>query len=252
MCNLIIQGVCGRMGRALVALIDEREDCKIVAGVDVCTNASFPFPVYTKLQDVKESADVMIDFSLPEATKAALPVCMERNLPCVICTTGLSDELKKELQFASMQCAVFYSANMSLGINLLIELVKTARKTLPDFDIEIVEKHHHNKLDAPSGTALALADAINNTSAGQFHYVYDRHELRQKRAADEIGIHAVRGGSIVGEHDVLFAGPDEVLTLSHCAYSREVFANGAISAALFLKGKMPGIYNMRDLIAEKI
>ncbi len=251
MCNIVVQGVCGRMGKALVALINGREDCKVVAGVDVAEDNTFAFPVYSSLSQVKESADVLIDFSLPEATKAALPVCVERQLPCVICTTGLSEELKKEIQFVSTQCAVFYSANMSLGINLLIELVKQAQKVLPGFDIEIVEKHHHNKLDAPSGTALALADAINSAANGQYHYMYDRHADRQKRSSNEIGLHAVRGGSIVGEHDVLFAGPDEVITLSHNAYSRDVFANGAISAALFIKGKVPGLYSMRDVIVEK-
>ncbi len=252
MCKLIIQGVCGRMGQALVSLIEERPDCIVVAGVDITDDKNATFPIYPSLEEVQESADVLIDFSLPEATKATLPVCAKRKLSCVICTTGLGDDLKKEMQFTATQCGVFYSANMSLGINLLMELVKNAQKALPGFDIEIVEKHHHNKLDAPSGTALALADSINNSSGERFHYVYDRHEVRQKRAQDEIGLHAVRGGSIVGEHDVIFAGPDEVITLSHSAYSRDVFANGAISAALFLQGKQPGLYSMRDVIIDKI
>ncbi len=252
MCDIIIQGACGRMGRALAALIEQREDCRVVAGVDVAGAASLAYPVYPNLADVAEKADVLIDFSLPQATKISLPVCAQRGLPCVVCTTGLDEEIKRSMQETAQETAVFYSANMSLGINLLIELVKRAQKTLPGFDIEIIEKHHHNKLDAPSGTALALADAINDAAGGRYHYMYDRHEMRQKRAPDEIGIHALRGGSIVGQHEVLFCGPDEVVTLAHGAYSRDVFANGAISAALFLKGREPGMYSMRDVIAEAI
>ncbi len=240
------------MGRALAALIAPRQDCRVVAGVDSAGGEGLGFPLYKHLKDVKEPTDVVIDFSLPQATQIMLAVCAEKSLPCVVCTTGLSEEIKRSMLETAQKTAVFYSANMSLGVNLLLELVKKAQKTLPDFDIEIVEKHHHNKLDAPSGTALALADAINDAAGGRYHYIYDRHDLREKRAADEIGIHAVRGGSIVGQHDVIFAGPDEVITLSHGAYSREVFANGAISAALFLKGRKPGMYSMRDVIAEGI
>ncbi|MDL2252967.1 4-hydroxy-tetrahydrodipicolinate reductase [Ruminococcaceae bacterium OttesenSCG-928-I18] len=248
MCDIVIQGACGRMGHALAALIAERDDCRVVAGIDAAQCADLAFPLYSSLGEMRETADVMIDFSLPEATKGSLPVCAEKNLPCVICTTGLDDEIKRLMQETAQKTAIFYSANMSLGINLLIELVRRAQKALPGFDIEIVEKHHHNKLDAPSGTALALADAINDAAGGRYHYVYDRHDVRQKRAPDEIGLHAVRSGSFVGQHEVLFAGPDEVVTLSHEAYSREVFANGAISAALFLKAQKPGMYNMRDLM----
>lgn len=252
MCDIIVQGAGGRMGHALAALIAQRDDCRVVAGVDVAGDDALGFPVYPGLAELKETADVLIDFSLPAATMASLPLCAQRGLPCVICTTGLDEEIKHAMQETAQKTAVFYSANMSLGINLLLELVKRAQKTLPGFDIEIVEKHHHNKLDAPSGTALALADAINDASGGRYHYIYDRHEVRQKRATDEIGIHAVRGGSIVGQHDVLFCGPDEVITLAHGAYSRDVFANGAIAAALFLKNKEPGLYSMRDVMAEAL
>lgn len=248
MTNIIIQGICGRMGHKLDEMISARDDCKIVAGVDTAGCGKHPFPIYQSLADVKESADVLIDFSLPAATRAALAECPKRSLPSVICTTGLTDEDKATIRKASREVAVFYSANMSLGINLLKELARRAQSVLKGFDIEIVEKHHHNKLDAPSGTALALADAINEQAGGAYHYVYDRHSMNKNRDPDEIGILAVRGGSIVGEHDVLFAGPDEVVTLSHAAYSRDIFAHGAIAAALFVAGKCPGLYDMSNMM----
>lgn len=248
MVQIIIQGAHGRMGRALSALVAQRDDCCVVAGVDANPQAPSPFPVYPSLQQVAEPANVLIDFSLPEATAAAIPVCVERGLPCVVCTTGLDDETVAQLEKAAQSIPVFRSANMSLGINLMVQLVQKAQNALPGFDIEIIEKHHRNKLDAPSGTALLLADAINRAGGEKYTYVYDRQSRRQARSNNEIGISALRGGSIVGQHEVLFAGPDEVLTICHEAASREVFANGAIAAALFLAGKQPGRYSMQDLM----
>lgn len=248
MVDIIIQGICGRMGHTLDALIGERDDCRIVAGIDKAGCGAHDYPIYPSLADVKESADVLIDFSLPAATRGTLPECARRGLPCIICTTGLTDEDKSLMRESSKGAAVFYSANMSLGIAVLTELAKRAQAALKGFDIEILEKHHHNKVDAPSGTALALAEAINEQAEGRYHFVYDRHSVSAKRDPDEIGILALRGGSIVGEHDVVFAGPEEVITLSHAAQSRTVFAHGAIAAALFLAGKKPGMFSMSDLM----
>ena len=251
MTKIILQGAGGRMGKVVAALVAAHKSCRIVAGVDV-SNHTLDFPTYSALADVREDADVLIDFSHPSATENMLPFCAEHRLPCVVCTTGLPESTLALMLDASAQTAVFHSANMSLGINLLAALVKKAQKALPDFDIEIIEKHHHHKLDAPSGTALLLADAINRQANGCYQYVHERHSRREARKKDEIGIHAVRGGSIVGEHDVLFAGPDETITLSHSAFSRDVFANGAISAALFLAGKSAGMYSMQDLFGDTI
>ena len=195
--------------------------------------------------------DVVIDFSAPAAVEKALPYCEAHKLPIVVCTTGLSEGLQLKLVQLSRSIPVFKSANMSMGINVLSELCKRASAILgANYDIEIVEQHHHNKLDAPSGTALMLADAINEENDGAYHYVYDRSAVRQKRDPKEIGISAVRGGSIVGDHEVLFCGPDEVITLRHTAYSRSIFANGAINAAVYLAKKEPGLYNMSNMIAE--
>ena len=251
MVNIVLQGACGRMGHTLATLISQRNDCIVSAGIDTCQTAEMPFPVYASIEELLKSgtkADVVIDFSLPAATSTLLTAVAKNPIPCVICTTGLPEETKEAIQETAKVSPVFFSANMSLGINLLVQLVKKAQASLPGFDIEIIEKHHHNKLDAPSGTALMLADAINEQAGGKYRYMYDRQPLRQKRDPDEIGIHAVRGGSIVGEHDVLFAGPDEVITLSHTAYSREVFANGAIAAAIYLAGKPSGLYNMQNML----
>lgn len=249
MTNIVIQGAAGRMGRAVTQLVEERNDCRVVAGIDTFEGLAAGFPVYRSLEEMTAPAEVLIDFSHPEATQNALLECEKRGLPSVICTTGLGEDVKALMERVSAKAPVFYSANMSLGINLLAQLVKRAQAMLPGFDIEIIEKHHHNKLDAPSGTALLLADAINEQAKGRYHYVYDRQPYRKARDADEIGIHAVRGGSIVGQHDVLFAGPDEVVTLAHAAYSREVFANGAIAAALYVRNQKPGMYSMQDMMA---
>ena len=248
MTRIIISGCNGRMGRAIAERVAARDDasCTVVAGIDMNTAAA-AFPVFAKPEDCTVEADVIIDFSNPTALPGLLAYATAKKLPIVIATTGIAAEGMELIKKAAEEIPVFFSANMSLGVNLLVELAKKATEVRGyDFDIEIVEKHHNQKLDAPSGTALMIADAI----ADGRHYVYDRHSRRQKRDRNEIGIHAIRGGSIVGEHDVIFAGSDEVITLSHSASSRGVFAVGAINAALFLPGKKPGIYNMGDLIAE--
>lgn len=248
MVNILIQGIQGRMGRVLCDLIAQRNDCCVVGGIDRIPMDG-PVPVVMRFDELKVKADVLIDFSSPEATRNAVTYCKEKALPCVICTTGLTQDDETSIQKLSQTVPVFKSANMSLGINLLAELAQRAAKLLGlDYDIEIVEKHHHNKVDAPSGTALLLADAICDVCQEKYHYVYDRHSVRQMRDPKEIGFHSVRGGSIVGEHEILFCGPDEVITLSHSAASRTVFANGAVNAALFLAGQNPGMYSMTDLL----
>lgn len=253
MTNIVIQGICGRMGHVLVDMIAQRNDCQVIGGIDPAGCSNLPCPVYRSCNELAKQAirpDVIIDFSHPDALPPLLAYCTAHHVPCVICTTGLSDTLRAQMDTAAKETAVFYSANMSLGINLLASLVKQMQTVLPGFDIEIIEKHHHNKLDAPSGTALLLADSINEQAEGKYHYVYDRQQKREKRDPNEIGLHAVRGGSIVGEHEVLFAGPDEVISISHTAYSRDVFASGAIAAAVYVAGKPAGTYTMQDLMQD--
>lgn len=254
MVKIAIQGINGRMGHVLVETISAREDCTVVAGIDVTPAPGAPWPMFSsvaELAGLAEQPDVLIDFSNAEAAVAAVEYSAKTGLACVICTTGLNDADKAALQKAAEKTAVFFSANMSLGINLLIQLAKRAQQALPGFDIEIVEKHHHHKLDAPSGTALMLADAINEQGGGQYTYVYDRHAVRKARDKHELGIHAVRGGSIVGQHEVIFAGLDEVITLEHTAYSRDIFANGAVAAALYLAaGHAPGLYDMQTMMED--
>ena len=250
MTDIILQGICGRMGHALIEKISQREDCRVVAGIDQQAGKVGDIPVYASLDDLPVRG-VVIDFSSPAGSVSAAKYCAEHGMPCVICSTGLSKEDEAVLEEASARVPVFRSANMSVGINVLIELARRATRLFDgEFDIEIIEKHHHNKLDAPSGTALLLADEINKVASEPYEYVYDRHSVRQKRSPREIGLHSVRGGSIVGEHEILFCGPDEVITLSHSAGSRRVFANGAVNAAVFLADKGPGLYTMKDLMKE--
>ena len=245
MTDIVIQGIGGRMGHVLCDMIAQREDCRVIAGIDIKDGEQNGIPVYDSLEKLDGKGDVIIDFSSPAAVEKALPYCEAHKLPIVVCTTGLSEELQ-----LSRTVPVFKSPNMSMGINVLSELCKRASAILGvNYDVEIVEQHHHNKLDAPSGTALMLADAINEQNNGEYHYVYDRSSVRQKRDPKEIGISSVRGGSIVGDHEVLFCGPDEVITLKHTAYSRNIFANGAVNAAVYLAKKEPGLYNMGDMIA---
>lgn len=252
MTDIIIQGIYGRMGRTLVEKIAGRQDCRVVAGVDCQAGQVGDIPVYTTFSDLP-CRGVIIDFSSPAGAVAAAEYSATNGMPCVICSTGLSREDEAVLEVASTKTPIFRSANMSLGVNVLIELARQATRVLGgEFDIEIVEKHHRNKLDAPSGTALMIANAINAEADGKYDYVYDRSQVRQKRGDRELGISAVRGGGIVGEHEVLFCGPEEVLTLQHSAGSRGVFADGAIQAALYLAGQQPGYYTMTDLLRGKL
>ena len=249
MVKMIMHGCNGAMGRTITELVSGRDDIVIVAGIDKNNSISQKYPVYGSLKECSEEADVVVDFASAPAVDQLLEYCGEKNLPVVVCTTGLSEAQTAKIAELSEKTAVLRSANMSLGINLLLKLVKEAARTLgaADFDMEIVEKHHNQKLDAPSGTALALADSINEAMDNRYHYEYDRSQKHEKRDRKEIGISAVRGGSIVGEHDVIFAGKDEVVTFSHTAYSKAIFAKGAIEAAKFLAGKPAGLYSMSDV-----
>ena len=221
---------------------------EIVGGIDIVEPVNAKFEYAKTFSELKCNADVIVDFSNPAVLDSMLEYAVEKNIPVVICTTGYSEEQKKKIFAASEKIAVFYSGNMSLGINLIIELAKKAAAVFGDgFDVEIVEQHHNQKLDAPSGTALMIADAISEVKTDA-EYVYDRHSYRKKRDKKEIGIHSVRGGNIVGEHEVIFAGQDEVLTISHSARSKTVFAVGALNAAVYLKDKGAGMYNMSDLL----
>lgn len=250
MVDIILCGCGGKMGAAVQTAVKDRENCRIVAGIDITGQPQPDFPVYTAPEAVQETAQVIIDFSHPTALEPILDYC--RNHPgtaAVLCTTGYSKEQVERIQEESKALPLFYSRNMSLGVNLLIELSKKAEAVLGDsFDVEIVEMHHNQKLDAPSGTALMLADAINGVRQKQMKYTYDRHSQRKKREKNEIGLHSVRGGTIVGEHQVIFSGLHEVLTLSHSAQSKELFASGAVNAAIFMNGKEAGLYDMSDLI----
>ncbi len=253
MIKMIMHGCNGRMGQMITKLAKDDPDIEIVAGVDISDTIKNDYPVYGSIVECNEEADVVVDFGAATAIDLLLSTCADRKLPVVVCTTGLSEAQISHLNETSKKIAILRSANMSLGINLLMKLLKESVQTLSDagFDIEIVEKHHRMKLDAPSGTALALADAINEAADEPYEYVYDRSSVRQKRGERELGISAVRGGTIVGDHDVIFAGEDEVITFSHRAYSRAVFAKGAISAAKFLSGKDTGLYDMSDVINAK-
>lgn len=250
MTNIIMHGCNGAMGQMITKIVKEQEDAQIVAGIDVVDNRENGYPVFTSLDDCNVEADVIIDFASAKAVDHLLDYCVEKQIPVVLCTTGLSEEQLKKVEEASKKVAVLKSANMSLGINTLFRLVQEAAKVLAaaDFDIEIVEKHHNQKLDAPSGTALALADAINEAMDQRYEYIYDRSDRREKRDKKELGISAVRGGNIVGEHEIIFAGLDEVIEFKHTAYSKAVFAKGSVSAAKFLKGKPAGHYDMKDVI----
>ena len=249
MIKAIMHGCNGAMGQVISSLAEADGEMEIVAGVDLNTERKNGYPVYASLEECPR-ADVIIDFASAKAVDHLLDYCAATGTPVVLCTTGLSEEQIRRVEETAEKAAVLRSANMSLGINLLLKLVKEAARVLAaaDFDIEILEKHHNRKLDAPSGTALALADSINEAMESQYHYVYDRSSRRQKRDPKEIGIQSVRGGSIVGEHNVIFAGQDEVITISHTAYSRAIFAKGAVAAAKFLAGKTSGLYDMADVI----
>lgn len=250
MTNIIMHGCNGKMGQVITDIVKETENAQIVAGIDLFDDGHNEYPVFKSLKECTVNADVIIDFCSAKAIDALLDYVEETKTPVVLCTTGLSEEQLSRVNELSGKVAVLRSANMSLGINLLMKLLKDAARQLAPagFDIEIVEKHHNLKLDAPSGTALALADSINEEFDNSYNYIFDRSSRREKRDAKEMGISAVRGGTIVGDHDVIFAGLDEVVTFSHTAYSKSIFAKGAVSAAKFLAGKPAGMYGMSDVI----
>lgn len=250
MVKVILHGCNGKMGHMVTEMCSQDEEMKIVAGIDALHSGADSYPVYRDIYNCNIAADVVIDFSTAAAVDTLLDYCAEKKLPCVLCTTGLSEEQLEHVREASKKTALLRSANMTLGINLLMKVLKEAAAVLTPagFDIEILEKHHNLKVDAPSGTAIALADTINEEMGGVYEYVYDRSKVRQKRDKKELGISAVRGGTIVGDHDVIFAGADEVITFSHRAYSKGVFAKGAIQAAKFMAGKQAGLYTMSDVI----
>lgn len=251
MTRIILSGCNGKMGRVITNCVANRADCKIVAGFDINTERHADYPVYANPSNCQLEADVIIDFSHPSALEGVLSYAYEHKLPVVVATTGLLDEQVEEIKKVSQTLPVFYSGNMSIGISLIMELARKAASVLGnDFDIEIVEKHHNQKIDAPSGTALMLAGAVSEALEYKPKYVYERHSVRQKRGKAEIGISSIRGGTIVGEHEVIFAGHDELITISHSAMSKEIFAVGAINAALFLINCQPGLYNMKDLVSQ--
>ena len=245
-----MHGCNGHMGQVITNLLKKDTQAQIVAGIDPFDEGKNDYPVFPSIDKCDVDADVIIDFASAKAIDGLVDYCVAKNIPAVICTTGLSEEQIEKINKASDKTAFLRSANMSLGINTLFKLLQDAAKVFAPagFDIELVEKHHNQKLDAPSGTALALADSINESLDNVYEYKYDRSKERVKRAKNEIGISAVRGGSIVGEHEVIFAGMDEVIEFKHTAYSKAIFAKGAVQAAKFLSGKQPGLYNMSDVI----
>lgn len=254
MTNIIINGVNGHMGHVLVSMSEKDPELSVVAGIDPYGTNDYSFPVYDSLAACRESADVVVDFSSPKAVDSILQECENRSLPIVLCTTGLSNEQLSHVNRASKSIAVLRSANMSLGINTLINVLKSFSSVFTDagYDVEIVEAHHNQKVDAPSGTALALADAVKEGADEDFEYVYERQSRRQKRGAKELGISSIRGGNVAGTHEVMFLGEDEQIVFRHEATSKNVFAKGALEAAKFLKGKPAGMYDMQDVIKEMV
>ena len=250
MVKIIMHGCNGHMGQVISGIVEKDPDAEIVAGIDIADQGKNSYPVFTDIDACQVEADAIIDFSSAKATDKLLEYSAARQIPVVLCSTGLSQEQLAKVEETSRKVAVLKSANMSLGINTLLKLVQDAAKVLAaaGFDMEIVEKHHRLKLDAPSGTALALADSINEAMDNQYQYVYDRSQKREKRDDKEIGISAVRGGTIVGEHEIIFAGQDEVIEFKHTAYSKAIFGKGAVEAAKFLAGKPAGRYDMSDVI----
>lgn len=252
MINILMSGCNGKMGQVITKLVSQFDELKIAAGFDQNNTINNSYPVFTNINSCNEKVDVIIDFSHPSAFDAVLEFALKKNIPLVMATTGLSQANIKKLEDASKVIPIFFSANMSLGVSLVMDLVKKAAKILVNnFDIEIIEKHHNQKIDAPSGTALAIAEAINSVLEQKQEYIYDRHSRRKKRSKTEIGIHAVRGGTIVGEHSVIFAGNDEIIEIKHTAMSREIFGFGALRAARFIVKKEPGLYSMKDLVESE-
>lgn len=252
MTKIIMHGCNGRMGQMITSLAAEDKDIEIVAGIDISDHISNPYPVFSKLSECDIEADVVVDFASVKVIDELLDVCVEKNLPVVVCTTGLSEEQVQKVNETSKHIPVLRSANMSLGINVIQDVLTKISELLSTsgFDIEIVEKHHKMKKDAPSGTALALADAVNAGLTEKKDYIYDRSDRLEARGDNELGISAVRGGTIVGEHEVIFAGTDEVITIKHTAYSRAIFGKGALSAAKFLATAKPGMYDMNAVVSK--
>ena len=251
MIKLIISGCNGKMGGVVTKIAAEDEIIETVAGFDINTENKNGYEVYDEPSNFKERADVIIDFSHPLMFEKTIEYAVKTKTPIVVATTGLDENQKKKMYDAAKEIPVFFSANMSVGVNLIIELAQKTAKALEEkFDIEIIEKHHHRKIDAPSGTALAIADGINEALESKKEYIYDRHSVRKKRSPSELGIHSVRGGTIVGEHEVIFAGEDEIIEIKHTAMSREIFAQGAITAAKYICGKDAGLYDMKKMLSE--
>lgn len=247
MIKVILCGASGRMGGFVASTAAADSDISVVAGIDKINNGE-KFPIFSSFGDINVKADMIIDFSHPSMLEPMLEYAVKNKLPVVIATTGYDNSQTEKIRAAAKKIPIFFTFNMSLGINLVAALAKKAAAILGDgFDIEIIEKHHNQKLDAPSGTAIMLANSINSVFGDTLNYEYDRHSVRRKRPKNEIGIHSVRGGTIVGEHEVIFAGHDEVITLTHTAQSREIFAVGAVKAAKFLYGKPAGLYDMSDV-----
>lgn len=248
MIKMLLSGCSGKMGNAVINLAKENDDIEIIAGVDPKTN-ELCFPVFTSFGDVTLIPDVVVDFSNVAVLEELLSFALKNKIPAIIATTGYNEEQIETIKSASKDIPIFFTANMSLGINVLCSLAEKAASVLGgDFDIEIVEKHHNRKLDAPSGTAIMLANAVNSVFEDTYTYEYDRHSKRRMRLKNEIGIHSVRGGTIVGEHEIIFAGHEEVISLSHSAQSKGVFAAGAIAAARFIVNAKPGLYDMSALL----
>jgi 4-hydroxy-tetrahydrodipicolinate reductase len=250
MIKIIMHGCNGHMGQVISEIVEQDASSKIVAGIDLYNVQKNDYPVFKKFTECTVNADVIIDFASAEATDELLDYCTTKNVPVVLCTTGLSENQLTRINNESQKVAILKSANMSLGVNTLLKILKDATKVFAPagYDIEIIEKHHNQKVDAPSGTALAIADSINEVLDHEYEYKYDRSMERKKREKNEIGISVVRGGTIVGEHEVLFAGTDEVIEFKHTAYSKSIFGKGAVEAAKFLAGKEAGLYNMGDVI----
>lgn len=250
MTNIILRGCNGKMGQVITEMVDEDEAAVIIAGIDISSGRGSRYPVYKSFSQCKETADVIVDFSSPAYLFEMLEFARQHGIGVVLCTTGFSTADQALIKEASAYIPILQSANMAMGINLMLKLIREAARALCDagFDIEIVEKHHNKKLDAPSGTALALANAMNEVLGMEYEYIYDRTGKRAERSRKEIGISAVRGGTIVGEHEIIFAGTDEVIEIKHSAYSKAIFARGAIQAAKFLPGRKPGLYTMKDVL----
>ena len=246
--NILINGASGKMGGEVAKAIEGQANCKVVCGVDCVDNKTTKFPIYTNINDIKEKVDVIIDFSIPVATFEILKYAKKTKTPIVIATTGFTQEQLEEIEKASKEIPIFRSANMSLDINLMANIISQIAKILTDADIEIVETHHNRKIDSPSGTAILLADAINDVLENKKSYNFERMQKREPRSKNEIGFSSIRGGNIVGEHSVKFFGENETLEITHTAYSRQVFAEGAIKAAKYLVNQKPGLYNMKNLV----